>query len=181
VGGLLDPDAWWDQVEGHLDDGDAARYLFTLAIVGGFGIAFASEVGIRVFNTDWHVVAGYNVQRDRDWIPFFSLWGVLTLMPIVQGLVGACLLPLYSRPRRWLGSIGVAIVGAVPVYMAGLTLVLLPGILLVSVAFLLSCAWWGDGCRRLLAVPASESADFVGASLLITSAILFLASGWLVW
>jgi hypothetical protein len=181
VGSLLDPDAWWDQVERHLDDGDAAVFLFTIAVVGGFGIALACEVGIRVFNTDWHVVAGYNVQPARGWVPFFALWGVLTLMPIVQGLVGACLLPLYSRPRRWLASVGVAIVGAVPVYLAGLTLVLLPGILIVVVAFLLSCAWWGSGSQRLLAVPASESADFVAASLLLTSGILFLASAGLVW
>lgn len=181
MGGLLDPDAWWDQVEGRLENGEAAGYLLAIAIVGGFGIAFASEIGIRVFNTDWHAVAGYNVQPARGWIPFFALWGVLTLMPIVQGLVGACLLPLYSRPRRWLASVGVAIVGAVPVYLAGLTLVVLPGILLVAVAFLLSCDWWGSGSRRLLSVPASESADFVGASLLFTSALVFLASGWLVW
>lgn len=181
MGGLLDPDVWWDQVEGRLDSGDAAAYLFSIAAVGGFGIAFASEIGIRVFNTDWHVVAGYNVQPARGWTPFFALWGVLTLMPIVQGLIGACLLPLYSRPRRWLGSVGVAIVGAVPVYLAGLTLVLLPGILLVAVAFLLSCAWWGSGSQRLLAVPPSESPDFVAASLLFTSVLLFLLSAWLVW
>lgn len=181
MGDLLDPEVWWDQVEQRLNDGDAARYLLSIAIVGGFGIAFASEIGIRVFNTDWHAVAGYNAQPMRGWLPFGTLWGVLTMLPIVQGLIGACLLPLYSRPRQWLRSIGVAIVGAVPIYLAGLTLVLLPGILLVAVAFLISCAWWGSGCRRLLAVPASESADFVGASLIFTSAFLFLASTWLVW
>lgn len=181
MGGLLDQDAWWDQVEERLKNRSAAGFLFAIAIVGGFGIAFACEVGVRVFNTDWHAVAGYNVQRDRGLLPFFALWAVLVLMPIAQGFIGACLLPLYSRPRRWLASVGVAVVGAVPIYLAGLALVLLPGILLVVVAFLLSCAWWGGGSQRLLGVPAPESADFVAASLLLTSALVLLTSTWLVW
>lgn len=181
MGALLDPDAWWDLLERRLADRGAVALLAAIAIVGALGIAFACEVGVRVFNTDWHPVAGYNVQRGRGWTPFFALWAFLTAMPVVQGLVGACLLPLYSRPRRWLKAVGVAVLGSVPTYLAGPALVLLPGILLVVIAFLLSCAWWGSGCQRLLDVPASESADFVAVSLLLTSAIVYLLSAMLVW
>lgn len=181
MGALLDPDAWWDLLERRLAGGRAIGFLAAIAVVGSLGIAFACEVGVRVFNTDWHPVAGYTVQRERGWLPFFALWVFLLAMPVVQGLVGASLLPLYSRPRRWLRAVGVSVLGSVPIYLAGPALVLLPGILLVVIAFLLSCFWWGSGCQRLLEVPASESADFVGVSLLLTTAIIFLLSAVLVW
>lgn len=181
MGALLDPDVWWDVFERRLDEGRAIGLVAAIAIFGALGIAFACEVGVRVFNTDWHPVAGYTVQRERGWTPFFALWAFLVATPLVQGIVGASLLPMYSRPRQWLRAVGVSVIGSVPIYLAGPALVLLPGILLVLVAFLLSCFWWGSGCQRLLEIPASESADFVGVSLLLTTAIIFLLSASLVW
>ena len=81
---------------------------------------------MRVFNTDWDATFGYTVQRDRSWLSFAALWGGFALAPILQGLVGGALMQVYSQPRRWQRGCG-RDYRHVPMYVAGLTLVLLPG------------------------------------------------------
>jgi hypothetical protein len=83
---------------------------------------------------------------------------------------------MYGRSRDWMGGLAVAVLGSVPVYVAGLGLVLLPGILLVCLAFLVSCAWWGSGARLLLGIPSGEAADHVVASFIAGSLALTIAS-----
>ncbi|MEO8188403.1 MAG: hypothetical protein ABI580_13675 [Burkholderiaceae bacterium] len=147
-----------------------------LASAGAFGIALACEIGIRHFNTDWNYALGYSVQRGRDWQPFFALWAGVVIWPIVLGLVGVALLKIYSRPLCWRRGVAVAIIGSIPMYVAGLTLVLLPGILLFAVAFLISCGWWASGNRRLLGIRDSESAEHVAVSLTISGVLMLLGS-----
>lgn len=174
---MLQPLALWSKVARRLERPDTSvqlLQLFGIAALGGGGIALASEIGVRVFNTDWHLVAGYSVQPARSWSTFFSLWSVYALAPLVQGLCGAWLLVLYRRPRQWRAALAVSVVGMTPIYLAGLSLVLLPGILLVCMAFLISCMWWSSGCEEVLGVPASESADYVAAMLISSSAVIFL-------
>lgn len=179
MSGLFEPDRLWDAFEqGSRGRGgfQLAQRVIAMAVVGAFGIALASEIGVRLFNTDWNYVAGYTTQRSRGFGPFFMLWAMALLLPIAQGLIAAALLPMYSRPRRWARGVAVAVMGSIPVYLAGLTLVFLPGILLVAFAFLISCAWWASGSRRLLGVQAGDSADFVAASLVGSSALIFFVS-----
>jgi len=174
---VFQPSALWSVIAQRLGRPDTSLQLLQLlglAALGGGGIALASEIGVRVFNTDWHPVAGYSVQPGRSWNTFFALWLVYTLAPLVQGLCGAWLLALYRRPRQWRAAMTVSVVGMTPLYLAGLSLVLLPGILLVCVAFLISCMWWSSGSEELLGVPSSESADYVAAMLISSSAALFL-------
>ncbi len=172
----FDPDSWWDFIEPKLDQRHVLPMLLGVALVGGFGIALATEIGVRIFNTDWNYVAGYGMQRDRGGAPFLALWGIAAGAPLMQGLVGAHLLKFYSRPRQWLRSIAVAVVGTIPVYVAGLTLVVLPGILVVVIAFLVSCAWWSSGSRRLLGIVYGDSAEHVAGTLVLSGALLVLVS-----
>jgi hypothetical protein len=137
----------------------------SVAIVGGLVVAVATEIGVRVFNTDWHYVAGYSVQPDRGWEPLLVLWLAATGLPLAQGLIGGWLLPMYGRPRDWAGGLAVGVLGALPIYAVAPALAVLPGILLVCIAFLVSCSWWGSGARTLLGVPIGESADHVVVSI----------------
>ncbi len=173
---LLEPDAWWDFIEPKLDRGQALPILLAVALAGGLNIAAATEIGVRNFNTDWNYVAGYGMQPDRGWAPFLALWAVAAIAPFAQGLVSAYLLKLYVRPRQWLRAMAVAVIGSIPTYVAGLGLILLPGILIVVTAFLVSCAWWSSGGRRLLGVIDSDSADHVAVSLVLSGALLVLLS-----
>ena len=175
------PDSWWDAIESRLGDRRLPIMLLGLASAGAFGIALACEVGIRHFNTDWNYGLGYSVQRGRSWQPLFALWAGVTLSPIVLGLVGVALLKIYSRPLRWGRGMAVAIIGSIPMYVAGLTLVLLPGILLFAIAFLISCGWWASGNRRLLGMRDSESAEHVAVSLTISGVLMMLGFATFSW
>ncbi len=103
---LLDPEIWWNTIERRFGDRRLTIALLALAIAGALGIAMASEIGIRYFNTDWNYVLGYAVQRDRTWQPFLALWAGIAIAPIVQGLVGAALLKIYSQPQLWMRGSG---------------------------------------------------------------------------
>ena len=171
-----EPDFWWDAIESRFGDRRLSVILLALALSGAFGIALACEIGVRYFNTDWNYGLGYSVQRSRDWKPFFALWAGVAITPIVQGLVAVALLKIYSRPLCWRRGVAVAIIGWIPMYVTGLTLVVLPGILLFAVAFLISCGWWASGNRRLLGIRDSESAEHVAVSLTISGVLMML--GW---
>jgi len=83
---------------------------------------------------------------------------------------------IYGRKPFYLFAIVVFVVGSVPLYVAGLSLLLLPGILVVLVAFFISIAWWTTGAYELLEVPRGEGAEFVTVSLLGASSALFVCS-----
>jgi hypothetical protein len=120
---LADPDAWWNAVEPLVDDRRFTIALVLLALAGSFVVTVASEIGIRIFNTDWDNTLGYAVQSNRSWEPFFALWGGFTIATIVQGLIGAALLKIYSKPSHWLRGVAVAVIGSVPMYVTGVALV----------------------------------------------------------
>jgi len=173
---LFEPEALWTAVERRLQRRGFVGPLLCVPALGALAAALASEIGVRHFNTQWHPVFGYSARPDAEGSRFLVLWAALALAPIAQGLVGAMLLPLYSRPRRWRAALAVAIVGAVPLYVSGLAMVLLPGLVIVLGGFAVSVAWWATGARELLAVPASECAEFVAAALIASSAALLLFS-----
>ena len=143
--------------------------LVAVAVVGGLVVAAATEIGVRVFNADWNYVAGYSVQPERGWKPMLVLWLAATGLPLAQGLFGGWLLPMYGQPRDWIGGLTVGVLGSLPIYAAAPALAMLPGILLVCIAFLVSCSWWGSGARALLGVRIGESADHVIASVIVAS------------
>lgn len=174
---LLEPVRVWGVVAHRRGRRGAVAYVLALAASGGLLVATATEVGVRNFNTDWHVVAGYSAQAGRGWLPFLMLWASATALPLVQGLFAGWMLPLYGRPRDWWGGLAVGVVGSVPIYAAAPALVLLPGVLLVCLAFLVSCGWWGSGARVLLGVPLGESADHVVASTIASAFVLSVVTG----
>jgi hypothetical protein len=66
----------------------------------------------------------------------------------------------------------VAVVGALPIYAAGLALVVLPGVLLLFAAFFLSCFWWSAGLRTVLGVPPGDAGEFNVLALLGSGMLL---------
>lgn len=173
---LLEPDALWLVVQQRLEQPGLLKWLSLIPVLGGFAVAVAAEVGVRVFSSEWSTVFGYTARPDMDGSRFRMLWAALALAPWVQGVVGAMLLGFYARPRHWRAALAVAVVGAVPLYIAGLAMLWLPGIVIVLGGFCVSVVWWATGARDLLGVPASESAEFVVVMLIASSAALMLFS-----
>ena len=154
----------------------AIGWLLLIPVVGALGDAAAAEIGVRVFNTEWNPVFGYSARPDIEGSRVRLLWVALALAPLVQAAVGAMILPLYRLRRQWRAALAVAVVGTVPLYVAGLALIVLPGIFLLLLAFFVSCVWWTTGARELLEVPPAETLEFVTVTLLASSSAIFLAS-----
>ena len=173
---LVDPEMWWTAIEPLLGERRLTIALIVLALAGSFVVAVASEIGVRVFNTGWDNTLGYSLQRDRGWPPFLALWLGFATATIAQGLVGSALLKVYSKPQQWQRSVAVAIIGSVPMYVAGVALVLLPGIVLFAITFVISCGWWASGTRRLLGLSYGESPEHVAVSLVLSGGLLVLVS-----
>ena len=173
---LIEPEGLWQAVCAGLGKPRANLLLALIPVLGAFAVASAAEIGVRVFDSAWNPVFGYSARPDADGARFASLWAALALAPFVQGLVGALVLPLYSRPRRWLAALAVAVVGTVPLYVAGLAIVMLPGIIVVLGGFFVSAVWWARGARELLDVAQAECIEYVAATLVASSALLLLAS-----
>ena len=72
---LADPEAWWDAIEPLLGDRRLTIALIFLALAGSFVVATASEIGIRVFNTNWDNTFGYAVQRQSQLAARSSRYG----------------------------------------------------------------------------------------------------------
>ena len=85
-----------------------------------------------------------------------------------------------TRMRGPRAAFATAVFGAVPLYVACSFLFFMPAILLVFLAFLVSCNWWGAAEQRLLGVDAARSAELTAVSLLGASVALQFAGGWLV-
>ncbi|HET9024628.1 MAG TPA: hypothetical protein VFN64_08650 [Burkholderiaceae bacterium] len=174
---LFEPEQLWQWVARRRVRPGWVWTPVAVAVVGGLVVAAATEIGVRLFNTDWYSVAGYTAQPERGWGPLLALWLSATALPLAQGLIGGGLLPLYGRRRDWAGGLAVGVFGSLPIYAVAPALAVLPGILLVVVAFLVSCAWWSSGARSLLGVPIGESADYVVASIIAASLALSFALG----
>jgi hypothetical protein len=175
---LLEPDALWQSVRRRLQRPGFLGWLLLIPVLGGFAVAIAAEVGVRIFDSEWNAVFGYTARPDVDGSRFRMFWAALALAPLLQGVVGALLLGFYSQPRRWRAALAVAVVGSMPLFVSGLAMVLLPGIVIVLGGFCVSLVWWATGARELLGVPASESAEYVAAMLIASSGALMLFSTW---
>jgi hypothetical protein len=174
--GIVEPAGLWSRVGQRCQQPGVSSVLVSISVLGGLAVTLATEIGLRVFNTEWSPVFGYSARPESEGAHFALLWFALALAPWAQAAVGALLLPFYRRPRQWLAAFAVFVIGTVPLYVAGLSLLLLPGILLVSVAFFISFVWWTTGARELLGVPHGEAIEFVTMTVLGTSSALFVCS-----
>jgi len=173
---LLEPDGLWAWAQRRRGRPGWLAVTVAVALAGGLLVAVVTEIGVRHFDSNWNRVAGYTAQPDRTWGPMLTLWLMASALPLAQGLVGAWMLPLYGRARDWTGGLSVAVLGSVPLYLAAPALIVLPGILVLCAAYLVSLAWWGSGARSLLGIPVGESADHVVASIVAASVAVSFAS-----
>jgi hypothetical protein len=172
---LIEPIGLWQRVA-QLLASQPARLLRLLAmgvVLGAFGSASAVYVGTRWFSTDSSMGAlGFLPGGAGGVDAFQTTFLGLLIAPFVLAQVYLVLLRVYGLPRRWLAAFAVAVIGALPIYLAGLTLMFVPAILLVVGAFLLSCMWWAVGARQLLAVAPTDSAEFNAIAIVATVVLL---------
>lgn len=142
------------------------RYIIPLCLLG----PIATAIGMNYFDRAWDPDQGYRVPAGEIFTAvattlFTSIFSVFAIAGIF-----VLIAPLYGSSRNYRDALTVATYGAVPVLLAGATLVL-PVMALVSVVALLQTLYlYWLGAKRMLHVVRNEQAEFVGISMLLFSA-----------
>jgi hypothetical protein len=178
---LFSPLTLVDRVARALERRPAATTaaLFALSVVGALVPALAVYVGTRYLTTAWDFELGYTPVSDGRIDPFRATLFGLLLAPWLIAAVATLVAPVYDRPRQPRAAFATAVFGAVPLYVGCSFMFFMPAILLVGLAFFISCNWWGAAEQRLLGVDSGRSAELTAVCLLGASVVLQFAGGWL--
>lgn len=170
AGIVLRPGDEWEAIarEDTSVDELTRRYIVPLSLLA----PVATVIGMKFFDREWDADAGYLVPADQ--ILAAGATTLLTSIASVFALAGIFVLlaPLYGSSRDYRKALEVATYGAVPVLLAGATLVL-PVMALVGLVGLVHSLYvWWLGVRRVLAVKPGHQAEFIGIAMVL----LFIAS-----
>jgi hypothetical protein len=167
LGRVFEPLALWQRVAQELaQPRRALGRLALMALLGAFGPACAVYAGTHWVNRFTDGELGFTPLADGRIDPFRATFLGLLIAPPLLTVMYLLLGRYYRLAARPLAAFAVAVVGALPIYAAGLTMVFTPAILLVIGAFLLSCLWWSVGLRTVLRVPPGEAAEFNALAIL---------------
>jgi hypothetical protein len=162
---ILTPGAAWDEIanEATTIDQLIRRYIVPLALLA----PIATVYGMKTFDASWDPAHGYLVPEHLIWSA-----GAATLFATITSIfmlaaIFVLIAPMYGSSRHYPSALKVATYGAVPVLVAGATLVL-PVMAMVSVVALCHTMFnYWLGVRRVLAVPDEARTEFVGISLVM--------------
>ncbi len=162
---LLRPRAEWERIAAEDTTVDALlrRYILPLATLA----PIATTIGMRTFDRGWDPVHGYLVPAEGIFAAsattYFGTVGSILALAGIFVLVA----PMFGCARNYTNALKVATYGAIPVLLAGATLVL-PVMAIVGVVALchtLFLLWLG--ADRVLHVPDGARAEFVGISIVL--------------
>jgi hypothetical protein len=162
---FLRPRAEWERIAAEPTTVDALlrRYILPLAALA----PIATTIGMRTFDRGWDPVHGYLVPPEGIFAAaaatYFATIGSIFALAAIFALIA----PMFRCPRDFVRALKVATYGAIPVLLAGATLVL-PVMAIVGVVALchtLYLLWMGAG--RVLHVPDGSRAEFVGVSIVL--------------
>jgi hypothetical protein len=152
-------------------------YIVPLSLLAPVATIF----GMSTFDRDWDPTAGYLVASEDIYSAgMATLFGTITSI-FVLALIFKLIAPMYGSSRSYVAALKVATFGAIPVLLAGATLVM-PAMVIVAVVALchtLYLYWVGVG--RVLAVAPGSKTEFIGISMTLlggsSSLIGAMASG----
>jgi hypothetical protein len=175
AGLIVCPLAEWDRIASEPASADALlrRIILPLSLPA----PIATIIGMNVFDRTWDPVRGYQVPPadifSAGAATYFGTVGSILLLAAIFTLIA----PMFGANRNYTAALKVATYGALPVLLAGATLVVpvMVIIAIVAVCHTLYLYWLGVG--RLLAVAAVDRAEFVGIAMVILSALSGIAGG----
>ena len=173
VGIVLRPRAEWELIareESTVDD-LLRRYILPLSLLA----PAATMIGMKFFDAAWDEDLGYMVPRRRSSRPRATTLFATIASVFLLAAIFVLIAPMYGSSRDYRKALKVATYGAVPVMLAGATLVL-PVMAIFGLAGLshsLFVYWLG--VKQVLNVRGSHSTEFVGISMLMLIATSTLA------
>jgi hypothetical protein len=162
------PNAEWDAIaaEDASVDGLLRRIILPLSLLA----PIATVVGMNTFDAAWDPFHGYLVAHDQ----IFAA-GATTFFSTIASIFGLAaifvlLAPMFGSSRDYRAALKVSAYGAIPVLLAGATLVL-PAMIVVGVVGLCHTLYlYWVGARRVLDVAADSQSEFVGISMVLLAA-----------
>jgi hypothetical protein len=162
---IFRPSAEWDAIAGEKTSVDRLlrHYILPLALLA----PVATVIGMKTFDRAWDPVHGFLVPAEQilaaGTATYFATVGSILVLAAIFTLIG----PMFGAPRDYLAALKVATYGAIPVMLAGATLLLpvMAIVAMVGMCHTLYLFW--VGVRRVLHVPSEEAAEFVGISLVL--------------
>jgi hypothetical protein len=170
---IFRPAAEWDAIASEKTSVDVLlrRYILPLALLA----PVASVIGMKTFDRDWDPVHGYLVPADQILAAGVATYFATVGSILMLAAIFALLAPMFGGLRDYVAALKVATYGAIPVLLAGATL-LLPAMAIVGIVGLCHTLFlFWIGVRRVLNVPAGAQAEFVGISLLLLTFVSILA------
>jgi hypothetical protein len=135
----------------------------------------ATVTGMNVFDSTWSPLQGYLVPPEQIFsagaTTFFSMVGSVFALAAIFVLIA----PLYGSSRDYRAALKVAAYGALPVMLAGATL-LLPAMAIVGMVALCHTLYlYWVGARCVLNVRSDHLSEFVGISSVLLVAVSVIA------
>ena len=170
---IVRPRAEWELIAHEKTSVDALLrgYILPLALLA----PIATMIGMSLFDRDWDPVHGFLVPSGEiiaaSAATFFAIVGSIFALAAIFALIA----PMFGSARNFLAALKVATYGAIPVLLAGATLVL-PAMAIVGMVGLCHTLFlYWLGVHQVLKVPAGGGAEFVGISIVLLAFVSVLA------
>ena len=170
---LLRPAAAWERIAAAPEGVDALlrRVILPYALLA----PIATGIGMSVFDARWDPLHGYLVAPDRIFATAATTYFTIVASILVLAAIFVRVAPAFGKSASYQAALNVAAFGALPVLVAGATM-LLPVMAIVGLLALCHTLFlYWLGARHVLGVAAGDLSEFVGISLLLLSAISVIA------
>lgn len=159
------PRAEWERIAAETTTVDALLRGLVLPLAAP--AAIATWIGMQVFDRAWDPLHGYLVPPEGIFAASATTYFGTVGSILALGAIFALVAPMFGRPRDYVAGLKVAAWGAVPVLLAGATLVL-PVMAMAAVAALGHTLFlYALGAERVLHIPRHARAEFVGISVVL--------------
>ena len=127
----------------------------------------ATVIGMKTFDRDWDPLHGYLVPPEQIFAAGATTYFASVASIFLLAAIFVLLAPMFGARRDYVAALKVAAYGAIPVFLAGATLLLpvMAMVGMVAVCHTLYLYW--HGARRVLQVKEGSQSEFVGISVLL--------------
>lgn len=170
---IVDPLAEWERIAGEPASVDALLRGIILPL--SLPAPIATVIGMKVFDRAWDPVRGYQVPPEQIYAAgaatYFGSVGSILVLAAIFTLIA----PMFGAPRNYLAALKVAAWGAIPVLLAGATLVMPVMVIIAVVALCHTFYLYWLGVGRVLAVGSDDRSEFVGIAMVLLVAVSVIA------
>jgi hypothetical protein len=166
---IVQPTAEWDVIAAETTTIDLLlrRYILPLSLLA----PIATVIGMSTFDRSWDPLHGYLVPADQIFAAAATTFFASIASIFLLAAIFVTIAPMYGSSRDYVAALKVAAYGAIPVLVAGATLLLPVMAIVTMVALCHTLFLYWIGVRRVLAVRAGAQTEFVGISVVLLAAI----------